>query len=164
MGIHNTPALGRKIDSVYTKGQQELIERILKSLVSGDDGYRCISRAGTWDQGGGMKTCGCLFFGEPGPGKKYAWLFSGHHMTLRSDGDFRDGAAWGGPDVLRPFSQRLQCQERLLLPDQKCAGGLQGAGRQAVRRPSWQAARANGQRQSSSVNPTTPSRASAART
>ncbi len=97
LGIHNQPALGRKIDTVYTKGQQELIERILKSLVSGDDGYRCISRAGTWDQGGGMKTCGCLFFGEPGPGKKYAWLFSGHHMTLRSDGDFRDGAAWGGP-------------------------------------------------------------------
>lgn len=97
LGMYNGPAMNQKIGQVYSKAQQELIEKILKSMVSGEDGYRCISRNGTWDASGALENCGCDFFGAPVPGKKYAWLFSGHHMTLRADGDFQDGNAWGGP-------------------------------------------------------------------
>ncbi len=102
LGMYNSFQLGSnkvgaRIGDVYTKPQQELVDKIIRAMVNGDDGYRRISRAGTWDEGKGFAACGATFFGEPGPGKKYAWLFAGHHMTLRADGDFMDGAAWGGP-------------------------------------------------------------------
>src|SRR4051794_7477262 len=35
-------ALGRRIGDIYTRPQQELIERILRSISSGDDGYQKI--------------------------------------------------------------------------------------------------------------------------
>ena len=97
LGMYNAAAAGVKIGTVYTKKQQELIDRIVKSMAAGEEGYKCLSRGGTWDGSHALENCGCLFFGEPGPGKKYAWLFTGHHMTIRADGDFMDGAAWGGP-------------------------------------------------------------------
>jgi hypothetical protein len=97
LGMYNGPVLNRKIGSIYTKSQQELIDKILRSMVSGEDGYRRISRNGTWDGSGALENCGCAFFGEPKAGEQYAWLFSGHHLTIRADGDFMDGAAWGGP-------------------------------------------------------------------
>jgi len=97
MGMYNAALKNGKIGDVYTKAQQELLEKIVKSMTSGEQGYRCISRNGTWDASGAFTNCGAYFFGEPAQGKKYAWLFCGHHMTLRADGDFMDGAAWGGP-------------------------------------------------------------------
>lgn len=97
LGMYNSAALGRKIGATYTKPQQELIEKILKSMVSGEEGYKCISRNGTWDGSRSLENCGAVFFGEPKSGQKYAWLFTGHHLTIRADGDFMDGAAWGGP-------------------------------------------------------------------
>src|SRR6516162_2132497 len=42
-------ALGKKIGEVYTKPQQELLVRILRALSSGEEGWRRISRDGTWD-------------------------------------------------------------------------------------------------------------------
>src|SRR5262249_12893862 len=72
-------------------------DRIIRAMTSGEEGYRAISRNGTWDESASFGNCGAHFFGEPKPGEKYAWLFTGHHMTLRADGDFMDGAAWGGP-------------------------------------------------------------------
>jgi len=97
LGMYNRPIDGVRIDSVYTKAQQELIEKIVKSLSSGDDGYRCISRAGKWDASRSLTGCGATFFGEPTPGNKYAFVFAGHHLTIRCDGDFEDGTAFGGP-------------------------------------------------------------------
>jgi hypothetical protein len=95
--MYNAPLNGTKISAAYTKPQQELLERIIRAMVSGEDGYKAISRNGTWDASGSFGNCGAHFFGEPHQGEKYAWLFTGHHMTLRADGDFMDGAAWGGP-------------------------------------------------------------------
>ncbi len=97
LGMYNAPAENVKIGAVYTKSQQELIDKIVHAMVSGEEGYQRISRNGTWDNSGSLQNCGCLLFGEPGPDKKYAWLFTGHHLTIRADGDFMDGAAWGGP-------------------------------------------------------------------
>jgi hypothetical protein len=97
LGMYNAPVLGKKIGSNYTKAQQDLIEKIVKAMTAGEDGYQRISRNGTWDGSKALENCGCLFFGEPKDNSKYAWLFTGHHLTLRADGDFMDGAAWGGP-------------------------------------------------------------------
>jgi hypothetical protein len=97
LGMYNSPVLGKSIGKSYTKGQQELIDKIVRAMVSGEEGYRRISRNGNWDTGGGLQGCGCAFFGELTPGNKYCWIFTGHHLTIRADGDFMDGAAWGGP-------------------------------------------------------------------
>jgi len=97
LGMYNAALNGTKIGAVYTKPQQELLERIIRAMVSGEDGYKAISRNGTWDGSRSFGNCGAHFFGEPKKDEKYAWLFTGHHMTLRADGDFMDGAAWGGP-------------------------------------------------------------------
>jgi hypothetical protein len=93
--MHNQP-IGRNIGVTYTKPQQELIERILKAISSGEEGFRQLSRNGTYDAGG-LRGCGATFFGEPGEGKKYVWVFAGHHLTARCDGDWEDGVGFGGP-------------------------------------------------------------------
>jgi hypothetical protein len=38
-----------------------------------------------------------VLFGDPSENGKFAWLFSGHHLTLRCDSNAEPGAAWGGP-------------------------------------------------------------------
>jgi hypothetical protein len=97
LGMYNAPINKIRIDGAYTKAQQELVEKIVKAMSSGDDGYRCISRLGKWDGSHSLGGCGALFFGEPTPGNKYAFVFAGHHLTIRCDGDFEDGTAFGGP-------------------------------------------------------------------
>jgi hypothetical protein len=97
LGMYNAAIMRIEIGQAYTKAQQELVERIVKAMSSGDDGYRQISRGGTWDASRSFDHCGGLFFGEPTAGNKYAFVFAGHHMTLRADGDFEDGVAFGGP-------------------------------------------------------------------
>ena len=38
-----------------------------------------------------------VLFGEPEGKNPFAWVFSGHHLTLRCDGNSEPGVAWGGP-------------------------------------------------------------------
>jgi len=97
LGMFNAPVLGVRIDKVYTPAQQELLEKIVKAMSSGDDGYRCISRLGKWDGSKSFGGCGAMFFGDPVAEKQYAFVFAGHHLTIRCDGDFTDGIAWAGP-------------------------------------------------------------------
>jgi uncharacterized protein DUF3500 len=97
LGMYNSAIQNKKIGDVYTKPQQELIERILKAISSGEDGYRRISRNGTFDGSGSLSGCGATIFGEPGGGQKYSWVFTGHHLTVRCDGNSEEGAAFGGP-------------------------------------------------------------------
>jgi len=89
--------IAKKISEVYTPAQTELVERILKSLSSGDEGFRMISRGGTWDASKTFNACGAYIFGEPTEGKPYAWVFTGHHLTVRCDGNTTEGPAFGGP-------------------------------------------------------------------
>lgn len=93
----NRAAMGITLDSVYTKAQQELIERIVKAMSNGEDGFRQISRGGTWDASRTFGNCGALIFGDPTVGNKFSFLFTGHHLTIRCDGDTEEGPAFGGP-------------------------------------------------------------------
>lgn len=85
------------IGDEYTKAQQELIERILRSICSDEEGYRRISRNGDFDGSGSLQGCGAHLFGSPEDGQKFAWVFAGHHLTVRCDGNSVEGAAFGGP-------------------------------------------------------------------
>ncbi len=89
-------ALGKSIGESYTKPQQELVGRILRSICSDEEGFRRISREGTWDGSRSFEACGANIFGNPTNGK-YTWVFSGHHLTLRCDGNTEEGPAFGGP-------------------------------------------------------------------
>src|SRR2546425_3803307 len=53
---------GQTIGLHYTRPQRELIERIVRAVSSGEDGYRLISRGGTWDNSGALNNCGSHIF------------------------------------------------------------------------------------------------------
>src|SRR5262245_9586884 len=94
--VNPNKALDKKIGLVYTKPQQELLERIVKAISSDDKGWHQIFRAGTWDNTKSFDNCGADIFGDPAGGK-FAFEFTGHHLTVRCDGDSEEGAAFGGP-------------------------------------------------------------------
>src|SRR5262249_44060468 len=52
--FYNAP-LGKRLGDAYTKPQQELIERIMRSLSAGEEGFRRLSRNGNYDTGGGLQ-------------------------------------------------------------------------------------------------------------
>jgi hypothetical protein len=96
---YNAPPLGaeKRIETTYTKPQQELIKRTLRAILANDEALERLSRHGKWDSSGSFEGCGAVLFGEPDGKSPYAWVFSGHHLTLRCDGNSEPGAAWGGP-------------------------------------------------------------------
>jgi len=69
----------------------------VRSVLSGDDALERLSRNGKWDSSGSLEGCGSAIFGTPDGKSPFAWVFSGHHLTLRCDGNSAPGAAWGGP-------------------------------------------------------------------
>jgi hypothetical protein len=94
--LYNAP-MNVRIGQTYARAQQELLQRIMRAISSGEEGYTKLSRNGGWDTGGGFGGCGANFFGEVADGRQWAWVFSGHHLTVRCDGDSEPDAAWGGP-------------------------------------------------------------------
>lgn len=92
----NAPLQNIRIDSVYTKPQIDLLTKIVKAMSSGDEGYRQLSRGGTWDNSKSFERCGALIFGDPTKGQ-FAFTLTGHHLTARIDSDLKDGIAFGGP-------------------------------------------------------------------
>jgi Protein of unknown function (DUF3500) len=87
----------RRIQDVYSPAQRELCERILRSISNGDEGYRLMSRGGTWDNSQAFERCGAYIFGDPTGDGQFAWVFTGHHLTVRCDGNSEPDAAFGGP-------------------------------------------------------------------
>ncbi len=85
------------IGAGYTPAQQELNSRILAAISSGEQGLRQLTRNGTYDNSGSLGNCGAYIFGEPGEGRPYAWVFMGHHLTVRCDANSEPNAAFGGP-------------------------------------------------------------------
>jgi hypothetical protein len=81
----------------YTKPQREVVQRIVRSILASDEAWERLSRKGTWDSSGSFEGCGAVLFGEPGDNSPYAFVFSGHHITLRCDGNSEPKTAWGGP-------------------------------------------------------------------
>lgn len=97
LGMYNSPILGKTIGKNYDKVQRDLLEKILKSISSDEEGYSKITRNGTFDRSGKFENCGALIFGDPSGKEKFSWVFSGHHLTVRCDGNSEEGAAFGGP-------------------------------------------------------------------
>jgi hypothetical protein len=94
--VNPNKALDKTIGAVYTKEQQDLVQKIVRSIASDDKGWHQISRGGTWDATKSFDRMGADIFGDPSTGK-FAFLCTGHHLTVRCDGDSEDGAAFGGP-------------------------------------------------------------------
>jgi hypothetical protein len=94
--VNPNRALDKTVGAVYTRPQQQLVERIVRALASDDKGWHQISRGGTWDATRSFDRTGADIFGDPATGK-FAFLGTGHHLTVRCDGDSEEGAAFGGP-------------------------------------------------------------------
>ena len=90
-------AQGRRIGDVYTQAQQELVRRILRAIASDDDGMEKLTRNGTFDGSHSLQGCGADIFGDPTGNQQFCWLFTGHHLTVRCDGNSEPDAAFGGP-------------------------------------------------------------------
>jgi hypothetical protein len=98
LGTFNIAILGKKLGQNLTKAQQDLVKRIVKSILSDDEAWERVTRNGTWDASRSFENTGCVIFGDPSDdNKKFSWVFSGHHLTLRCDGNSEPGAAFGGP-------------------------------------------------------------------
>lgn len=97
LGTFNSAALGKRIEDAYTPAQQELVERVVRSILADDEAFDRLSRHDTWDSSGSFGGCGAVLFGDPQGQEKFSWVFSGHHLTMRCDGNSEPGAAFGGP-------------------------------------------------------------------
>jgi len=54
LGMYNAAIGNVRIKDVYTQAQQDLIEKILKAMASGEEGFRQFSRDSSWDASGAM--------------------------------------------------------------------------------------------------------------
>jgi len=84
------------IANAFTRPQQELNQRILRAICSDEEGYRRVSRNGTFDNSRSFENCGAVIFGDPTT-NQFAWVFSGHHLTVRCDANSEPNAGFGGP-------------------------------------------------------------------
>ncbi len=64
-------------------------------LCSGEEGYRQLSRNATFDDPNGFRSIGVNIFGDPSGKDKYACVFTGHHLTVRCEGNSEPDAAFG---------------------------------------------------------------------
>jgi hypothetical protein len=91
-------AVGKSVIGLeYDKKQGEILHKIFKSISNGEEGYRRLSRNNKFDNSGDFENIGALIYGEPAEGKKFSLVFSGHHITLRCDGNSEEKTAFGGP-------------------------------------------------------------------
>ncbi len=94
---HNAAPLGKRLGEQFTPAQQDLIRATFKSILSGDEAYERITRHGKWDNSGSFEGNGVAIFGDPSGKDPFSWVFAGHHLTLRCDGNSQPNAAFGGP-------------------------------------------------------------------
>ena len=94
---HNAAPLGKPLGEQFTKPQQDLIRATFKSILSGDEAYERITRHGKWDSSGSFEGNGVAIFGDPSGKDPFSWVFAGHHLTLRCDGNSQPNTAFGGP-------------------------------------------------------------------
>lgn len=94
---HNAAPLGKRLSEQFTKPQQDLILTTFKSILSGEEAYERITRHGKWDSSGSFDGNGIAIFGDPSSKDPFSWVFAGHHLTLRCDGNSQPKTAFGGP-------------------------------------------------------------------
>src|SRR5205814_2372632 len=81
-------AVGKSVIGLeYNRKQVELLDRIFRAISNGEEGYKRLSRNGKFDNSGDFESIGAVTYGEPAPGKKFSLVFSGHHLTVRCDGN-----------------------------------------------------------------------------
>jgi hypothetical protein len=85
------------IGLAYDKKQVEILNKLFHSISNGEQGYKCLSRNGKFDNSGDFENIGALIYGEPAEGKKFSLVFAGHHLTVRCDGNSEEKTAFGGP-------------------------------------------------------------------
>src|SRR5262245_34822026 len=85
------------IGEFFNKDQQETIREIFRGCTSGE-GYERFLKQMKEDYGGFGKYH-IAIFGKPGADSPFQFVMTGRHMTLRCDGNFADGTAFGGPMV-----------------------------------------------------------------
>jgi hypothetical protein len=85
------------VGDFYTKEQQETIREIFRGCTS-EEGYERFLKQMQEDYGG-FDHYHIAIFGKPGDKGGFQWVMTGRHMTLRCDGNFEDGTAFGGPMV-----------------------------------------------------------------
>lgn len=93
----NAPVGKSIIGLEYTKKQVELLDKVFRSICNGEEGYKRLSRNKGFDGSGDFESIGALIYGEPVEGKKFSLVFSGHHLTVRCDGNSEEKTAFGGP-------------------------------------------------------------------
>jgi uncharacterized protein DUF3500 len=94
---YNAAPLGKRLGEQFTQPQQDLIRATFKSILSGDEAYERITRHGRWDSSGSFEGNGVAIFGDPSGKDPFSWVFAGHHLTLRCDGNSQPNTAFGGP-------------------------------------------------------------------
>ena len=97
LGTYNAAIFNKRLGQNYTPAQRDLVRRTLRAVLSSEDALTRISRNNGWDGSGSFEGTGCVIFGEPADNSRFAWVFTGHHLTLRCDGNSEPGAAFGGP-------------------------------------------------------------------
>lgn len=91
-------AVGKSVIGLeYNRKQVEILDRIFKAISNGEEGYKRLSRNNKFDNSGDFESIGALTYGEAAPGKKFSLVFSGHHLTVRCDGNSEEATAFGGP-------------------------------------------------------------------
>ena len=85
------------IGTEYNKKQVELLDKVFHAISNGEEGYKQLSRNGRFDASNDFETIGALIYGEPVEGKKFSLVFTGHHITVRCDGNSEEKYAFGGP-------------------------------------------------------------------
>jgi hypothetical protein len=91
-------AVGKSVIGLeYNPAQVDLLRRIFRAISNGEEGYRQLSRNGKFDNSGDFENIGAVLYGEAEPGKKFSLVFSGHHLTVRCDGNSEEQTAFGGP-------------------------------------------------------------------
>lgn len=93
----NAAVNGLTIEKTYDKKQVKLLDDIFRSVANGDTGYKSLSRDNRFDASGDFESISAIIYGEPAEGKKFSLVFTGHHLTVRCDGNSEDATAFGGP-------------------------------------------------------------------
>lgn len=97
LATHNAAIPNTVIGTEYTRPQIELLDRIFRSMANGVEGYRLLSRNGRFDNSGDFESIGAVMYGDPTENRPFSFMFAGHHLTVRCDGNSEQGAAFGGP-------------------------------------------------------------------
>ncbi len=93
----NAPVNKLMIGTEYDKKQVELLGRVFRAIANGEQGYKELSRNGRFDNSGDFESISAIIYGEPAEGKKFSLVFTGHHLTVRCDGNSEAATAFGGP-------------------------------------------------------------------